>query len=245
MKRRSAVDSVEYAAAQIRQAIVSGQYEPGERLIEINLSDKLGISRHPIREALRRLDREGLVQVRANRGAIVAEVDVPSLFEVYEIRASLGAIAIRHLLLQKDPLSAAAYKKLEQFALRSQKAAAENRQSDMIKADLEFQALVVEASGLMRVATYFRSLEADIQRFNTLLKIDYPEKEHFTTKHVVGLLHAIRDHNLTLAQSIWHDKFVTAVVRFAALVPDAGDWASDPRWAAFREGRLIELQHND
>ena len=84
---RTTVEMAEFAATQIRDAIINGQYRPGDRLIENDLATQLQISRHPVREALRRLGREGFVTMRANRGAVVAEVDAMSILEVYEIRA--------------------------------------------------------------------------------------------------------------------------------------------------------------
>lgn len=68
-------------AEQIRAAIIHGEFKPGERLIEKQLTDQLNISRHPLREALRLLSREGLVEIRVNRGAIVCRTQLGGLRE--------------------------------------------------------------------------------------------------------------------------------------------------------------------
>src|SRR5260370_25391338 len=73
------VESAEHAADQIRDAIITGRYKPGDRLVEKQLTDQLNISRHPVREALRRLSREGFVEVRINRGAVVAPLEASSI----------------------------------------------------------------------------------------------------------------------------------------------------------------------
>jgi DNA-binding GntR family transcriptional regulator len=227
----------EYAAAQIREAIIAGHYQPGDRLIEIDLAQQLQVSRHPVREALRRLDREGFVAVRANRGAVVADVGAASILEVYEIRAALGALALRHLLLGRHGPSPEYLKKLEQLAEKARYHAAKDSQKEMIKYDLLFQATIVEASGLSRIATYFRELNAEIERFNNYFKIDYPDKVATIDRHLFGILRAIRAANLVEAEQIWQDKFITAATRFMAHVPDADEYrARDPSWLLFAAG---------
>lgn len=224
----------EYAASQIRDAIIEGKYRPGDRLVEMDLSAQLQVSRHPVREALRRLHREGFVAVRANRGAVVADVDAISILEVYEIRAVLGALALRHLLLGRKGPSPEYLKKLERLAEKAREHAAKGEQNEMIQYDLEFQAAVAEASGLSRISTYFRDLNAEIRRFNNALRIDYPNKEATIKLHVGGLLKAIKSGDLDYAEHIWHDKFVTAATRFMALIPDADEYRTrDPSWLLF------------
>ena len=236
---RTTVEMAEFAATQIRDAIINGQYRPGDRLIENDLAAQLQVSRHPVREALRRLGREGFVTMRANRGAVVAEVDAMSILEVYEIRAVLGALALRHLLLGRRGPSAEYLKKLEQLAQKAHDHAAKDQQTEMIQYDLDFQATVVEASGLSRIATYFRDLNAEIRRFNAVLRINYPNKEATIKKHVLGLLEAIRVCDLPEAERIWHDKFVTAATRFMALASDADEYRTrDPCWLLFATGAV-------
>lgn len=238
---RTEVEMSEYAASQIRDAIIDGKYRPGDRLVEMDLSAQLQVSRHPVREALRRLHREGFVAVRANRGAVVADVDALSILEVYEIRAVLGALALRHLLLGRQGPSPEYVKKLERLAEKARDHAAKGEQNEMIQYDLEFQATVVEASGLRRISTYFRELNAEIRRFNNALRIDYPNKEATIKLHVGGLLKAIKAGDLDDAEHIWHDKFVTAATRFMALIPDADEYRTrDPSWLLFAAGSFSE-----
>ncbi len=78
----------------LRQAILKGELEPGERLMEIQLADRLGVSRTPIREAIRKLELEGLVLMIPRKGAEVAKISEKSLRDVLEIRRALDALAI-------------------------------------------------------------------------------------------------------------------------------------------------------
>lgn len=78
----------------LRQAILKGELEPGERLMEIQLADRLGVSRTPIREAIRKLELEGLVLMIPRKGAEVAQISEKSLRDVLEVRRSLEELAI-------------------------------------------------------------------------------------------------------------------------------------------------------
>src|SRR5580692_1433521 len=74
---------------QLRQAILSGRLKPGERLVEGHLADELGVSRNPVREAIRALASEGLIEVTARRGAAVATMTEQEARETIEVRALL------------------------------------------------------------------------------------------------------------------------------------------------------------
>ncbi len=78
----------------LRQAILKGELEPGERLMEIQLAERLGVSRTPIREAIRKLELEGLVLMIPRKGAEVAKISEKSLRDVLEVRRSLEELAI-------------------------------------------------------------------------------------------------------------------------------------------------------
>ena len=79
----------------LRQAILRGELQPGERLMEIRLANKLGVSRTPIREAIRKLELEGLVVMIPRRGAVVGEITEKSLRDVLEVRKALEELAVR------------------------------------------------------------------------------------------------------------------------------------------------------
>ncbi len=81
------------AYARLRRAIVEGRYPPGSRLVEQAVSDQLSLSRTPVREALRRLEAEGLVQVRRHHGAVVPVTTPEDVRDLYELRARLESYA--------------------------------------------------------------------------------------------------------------------------------------------------------
>lgn len=79
----------------LRQAILRGELKPGERLMEIQLANKLGVSRTPIREAIRKLELEGLVLMIPRKGAEVADITEKSLRDVLEVRKVLEELSVQ------------------------------------------------------------------------------------------------------------------------------------------------------
>ena len=77
----------------IRQAIIDGTFSPGERLMEIQMADEMGVSRTPVREAIRKLELEGFVVMIPRRGTYVADISIRDINEIYEIRACLDELA--------------------------------------------------------------------------------------------------------------------------------------------------------
>ena len=84
----------------LRRAILTGQLKPGERLMEVHLAEKLGVSRTPIREAIRKLELEGLVTIIPRRGAEVAEITEKSLNDVLEVVALTAVTSCCMALVQ-------------------------------------------------------------------------------------------------------------------------------------------------
>ena len=79
----------------LREAILKGELKPGERLMELQLAAKLGVSRTPIREAIRKLELEGLVLMIPRKGAEVAEITEKNLRDVLEVRCALEELAVQ------------------------------------------------------------------------------------------------------------------------------------------------------
>src|SRR5574344_883633 len=77
----------------IRQAIIDGTFTRGERLMEIQLAEQMGVSRTPVREAIRKLELEGFVVMIPRRGTYVADLSIKDINDVYEIRISLDVLA--------------------------------------------------------------------------------------------------------------------------------------------------------
>ncbi|MBK5512039.1 GntR family transcriptional regulator [Pseudomonas sp. TH15] len=92
---RQPITAEEEAYNFLLEAICKGRYRTGERLIAEDIAGEIGMSRMPVREAFRRLDAEGLVILRPNRGAIVRGLNIEEMREVFEMRSALEGLAIR------------------------------------------------------------------------------------------------------------------------------------------------------
>ena len=83
----------ELVCEHIRDAIINGVFAPGERLMEIQMADEMGVSRTPVREAIRKLEMEGFVVMIPRRGTYVSNMSIRDINDVYEIRISLDTLA--------------------------------------------------------------------------------------------------------------------------------------------------------
>ncbi|MGB3389701.1 MAG: GntR family transcriptional regulator [Pseudaminobacter sp.] len=87
--------TVEYLLHRVREGIFQGQYAPGQRLIEADLTREFGVSRGPLREALHRLAADKLLEIVPNRGAIVRRLSMREMLELFSIRIALECLAVR------------------------------------------------------------------------------------------------------------------------------------------------------
>jgi DNA-binding GntR family transcriptional regulator len=88
-------ETVDFVVGEIRDGILSGRYAPGQRLIARDITDYVGFSRGPVREALRRLAAEGLVQIVPNRGAMVRHLTKKQVQDLFVVRKNLEGLAAR------------------------------------------------------------------------------------------------------------------------------------------------------
>lgn len=214
------MESTQFAAEQIRNAIIAGHFKPGDRLVEQQLTDMLDVSRHPVREALRLLAREGFVELKRNKGASVSAVDADSVIEVYNIRMALGKIALDHLLAESGRLASADMKRLEKLAENAVKFANLDSQAETVRNDLEFQQAIMDATGLQRTIRYFSELTADVRRFNHQLGVVYTDRKGDAERYVVKLFESLRDGDLPTAHEVWQAKFAKALERYLSLIAD-------------------------
>ncbi len=106
---------------RIKQDIVSGQLQPGEPLSEEDLAQRLQASRTPVREALRRLNHEGLVRIVPNKGAFVRVLTVRDIREIYELREALESFAAGQAAMRMSPEQVSAISQLAESLKRRKK----------------------------------------------------------------------------------------------------------------------------
>ncbi len=129
-------------ADELRAAIVVGRFRPGERLIEDRLAEEFGVSRNPIREAIRTLASEGLIEVTARRGAMVAVLSPEEAEEVLEVRATLEAANARLAARRRD---AGILADIKDILHRGDQAIEKGQLSDIPALNREFHAMLAKA----------------------------------------------------------------------------------------------------
>jgi DNA-binding GntR family transcriptional regulator len=159
----------------LREAIVSGELLPGERLLEEDLSARLGLGRAAVRMALVRLEHDGLVERERHRGARVRRVSEGEAIEILEARAALEGLAARHAARDADQAAIDGLREIiaEMGRLRSQ--------GDLIglsNANARLHAAILEASGHDTAKRLSRTLSSQIVRFQyrTVLLPGRPER---------------------------------------------------------------------
>lgn len=147
----------------LARAIIDGRHPPGARLNEVSLASELGVSRSPLREALRMLETRGLVRITPQRGARVTMLTHEEVLHLFEIRAVLVGLAARQVSLRMDPglrqVLSTGIERLEE-ALDNPLAYA--------KASAEVTLLLAHASGNLRLEEMIRSFADQIGRYARL-----------------------------------------------------------------------------
>lgn len=128
----------------VEAMILDGELAPGDRLNELVLSHRLKVSRAPIREVVRRLERMGLVQVVPRRGVVVRRIELPDAMHLYDLRAALFRMAGRLACARARP---EALRQLEALQAQMIQAAAEERSRDYYDTNLEFHSALLAAAG--------------------------------------------------------------------------------------------------
>lgn len=164
----------------LRQAILTGELKPGERLMEIHLANRLGVSRTPIREAIRKLELEGLVTMIPRRGAEVAQITEKSMNDVLEVRRAMDALCAE-----------LACERITEEELQALKAACDafeqtvkTRDVKVIaQADVALHDIIVKATGNQRLIQLVHNLSEQMYRYRFEYIKDYSQHEKLVEEH--------------------------------------------------------------
>lgn len=164
----------------LRRAILLGELKPGERLMELHLAEKLGVSRTPIREAIRMLELEGLVTMIPRKGAAVAQITEKSMNDVLEVRRALDALCAE---LACDRIT---LEELDALRLASEAFEAATGTTDAKKiahADVAFHDIIVRATGNQRLIQLVNNLSEQMYRYRFEYIKDTSQHETLVKEH--------------------------------------------------------------
>jgi DNA-binding GntR family transcriptional regulator len=185
---RSAKTLRELALDKLREAIATQRYRPGERLVERDLCEQLGVSRTVVREALRYLEAEGLVQSQGQRGPVVARPTISETRQIYEIRGALESLAARACAESRDPTIA---DELDAILVRLRRAYRKASASDVLTETTNFYRTMFLHADKAVAWTIISSLHSRINHLRALT-IQTPGRSKSGPAQMQDVVDAIR-----------------------------------------------------
>ena len=165
----------------LRRAIMQGDLKPGERLMEIKLANRLGVSRTPIREAIRMLELEGLVTMIPRKGAQVAEITEKDLKDVLEVRIGLEELAVKFVCQR---INRQQLEELHRAARSFEEAVRSEDLTRLAEADVNFHDLIYKATGNERLVQLLNNIREQMYRY----RVEYLKDEEIRSS-------LIQEHN--------------------------------------------------
>ncbi|ADI11732.1 transcriptional regulator, GntR family protein [Streptomyces bingchenggensis BCW-1] len=205
-RRRGLADEV---ADRIREAIFSGAYAPGAQLREVELSGTLDVSRGPVREALRLLEREGLVHCAWHRGTTVTTLSPEDVAELDSLRGALEELAVRQVIAHASDEDLAAVEKTAGLMERA------TDEHEMVRLDIAFHDAVFAAAGHLRLQDAWEAIRCQVHLF-LLTRITHSTEGYITRipeehRELVAVLRA-RDTDTALRLFATHRRLAVDVV---------------------------------
>lgn len=180
----------------LRESILNGTLRPGERLMEISLAEQMGVSRTPVREAIRKLEKEKFVEMIPRKGAYVADLTAKDILDVLEMRIILEgfAAALAAERMTEDELAdlISSYDKFEE-------AVKEENRSYMLEMDNEFHNHIFKATKNNKLIEIVKDLHDQFQRFRLIYFNEFDNYSELQTWHE-RILKAIKERNASDAR---------------------------------------------
>ena len=196
----------------LRRAILKGELKPGERLMEIALADKLGVSRTPIREAIRKLELEGLVVMAPRKGAKVASITERDLNDVLEVRKGMEVLAIS---LACKRITGEELEKLESIERSFQSLIESGNLTELAEMDVKFHDTIYQSTNNQRLVQLLNNLREQMYRYRMEYLKDIAVRRTLAEEHK-AICEALRGRDESKAQnyvSVHIDNQQKAIIR--------------------------------
>lgn len=194
----------------LKEAILTGKLEPKERLMEIKLADQLGVSRTPVREAIRKLELEGLVIMEPRKGAYVSDISFKDIIDTLEVREALETFAVK-LAIEKNTVEDIS--EIESLNKGFKEAYKNKDIEKMVEFDTKIHSEILKLSDNKKLISFMEELNEIMQRFRLIFfnetynpeRIDDEHQEvmkALKNKDVERAQEAMRQHLSTLREDI-------------------------------------------
>lgn len=165
---------------ELRTLILTGKIEPGTRMMEIELADEMGVSRTPIREAIRKLEEEGLVVIEPRKGAYVSEISVPDIVNILEVRENLDGLTA-YFAAQR--ISEKGKENLIEISKQFDVAVESGDMDEMIKFDSMFHKIIVDETDNSYLVNIMERIQELVLRFRYIYYKDFKRAEEMPNEH--------------------------------------------------------------
>lgn len=193
-KRQPLVDSV---ARELAQIILEGELKPGDKLNEVEIARRLGVSRGPVREAVRKLQEAGLLDSQPFRGSFVRTLSQREVADIYALRSLLESTAVTEAIRLATSADLA---EIERALQETETAALANAKGRMIEADVAFHTAICKAGHNARITDTFIKLASELRLVHLLMNPE-PERLRAAAKSHATILEDIRSRGLDRAVS--------------------------------------------
>lgn len=176
---------------ELKMQILTGAIIPGTRMMEVELADEMGVSRTPIREAIRKLEKEGLVTIEPRRGAYASMISTNDMVAILEVRQDLEGLAA---FLAADRMKPSQLEELKEISEKYNDAVARGSMEDMIRCDTKFHRIIVESCHNKILVQMIEQLQELVLRFRYIYYDNFRRAENMPEEHA-AILDAIESGN--------------------------------------------------
>jgi DNA-binding GntR family transcriptional regulator len=176
----------------LRHAIISGELAPGEKLVELDIARRMSTSQGPVREALQRLERDGLVERKARSATFVTSLLTDEMYELFAVRAEIERFTIRHTA---QCITSEQCDTLEEMIQAMRQAAGEGNLIRLAEYDLAFHRSIIEWSGRGNLLRAWTPLSHQVERFIVQTHpIYFPDSIEIAMRHN-DILNPLKNHD--------------------------------------------------
>ncbi|MBP6062874.1 MAG: GntR family transcriptional regulator [Fusobacteriaceae bacterium] len=184
---------------RLKEMIINEELKPGERIIEVEFSEKFKVSRTPLREAIRMLELEGLLEDSGGNGMAVKKIGISDIQEVYEIRIALEGIILKEIVENKDKNG---INQLEELLNKTKKLLDTSKDADQLfKLFSEFNDILYNLSKYQKVVNLIKNINMYLRIFRKY-SIDNEERRLKAYNDHVGIVEALKDWDLEKALNL-------------------------------------------
>ena len=182
---------------ELKMQILKGSIIPGTRMMEVELAEEMGVSRTPIREAIRKLEKEGLVTIEPRRGAYASMISTEDMVEILEVRQDLEGLAA---YFAADRMTEEKMEELREVSNSYNEAVKSGKMEDMIKYDTRFHHIIVESCRNKILVQMIEQLQELVLRFRYIYYDNFRRAENMPEEHE-AIVAAISEGNADKARA--------------------------------------------